>query len=58
LEIIQGAAWVRNERLKLSGLVEDDRGAMTQGASMVAEHTSGDYHANEEDALVGITNWI
>lgn len=51
LEIIQGAAWVRNERLKLFGLVEDDRGAMTQGASVVADHNSGDYQANQEAAL-------
>ncbi|MBT8452778.1 MAG: FkbM family methyltransferase [Deltaproteobacteria bacterium] len=51
LEIIQGAAWVRNEKLKLFGLVEDDRGAMTQGASVVADHNSGDYQANQEAAL-------
>lgn len=36
LEIMQDAAWVRNEKLKLCGLVEDERGAMT---------------ANEEAAL-------
>lgn len=51
LEIIQGAAWVRNETLKLFGLVEDDRGAMTQGASVVPEHNSGDYVADQDAAL-------
>jgi hypothetical protein len=40
------------------GLVEDDRGAMTQGASLVADHNSGDYQANQEAAGVGVTIWI
>jgi FkbM family methyltransferase len=51
LEIMQGAAWVRNEKLKLFGLVEDDRGAMTQGASVVSDHNSDYHRANEEAAL-------
>ena len=51
VEIIEGAAWTRNEKLKLFGLVEDERGAMTQGASVVAEHNSGDYVADQDAAL-------
>jgi len=51
VEIIEGAAWTRNEKLKLFGLVEDDRGATTQGASVVAEHNSGDYVSDQEAAL-------
>jgi len=51
LDFIQGAAWTKNEKLKLFGLVEDDRGETTQGASVVAEHNSGDYETDEEAAI-------
>lgn len=51
IEIIQGAAWVRNETLKLFGLVEDERGEMTQGASVVAEHNSSEYESDQGAAL-------
>jgi FkbM family methyltransferase len=51
IDIVQGAAWVRNEKLKLFGLVEDERGEQTQGASVVAEHNSGDYESDREAAL-------
>ncbi len=51
LEFVEGAAWTKEGKLKLFGLVEDDRGAMTQGASVVADHNSGDYVADEEAAI-------
>jgi FkbM family methyltransferase len=51
LDFIEGAAWTKEGKLKLFGLVEDDRGATTQGASVVADHNSGDYEADEEAAI-------
>ena len=51
LDFIEGAAWTKERKLKLFGLVEDDRGAMTQGASVVADHNSGDYAADEEATI-------
>ena len=41
LEFIEAAVWVRNEKLKLFGLVEDDRGETSQGASHELESQAG-----------------
>jgi hypothetical protein len=35
MDFIQGAAWIKNEKVKVYGLVEDDRGETTQGASVI-----------------------
>lgn len=51
LDFIEGAAWTGEGKLKLFGLVEDERGETTQGASVVAEHNSGDYVADQEAAI-------
>ena len=51
LDFIEGAAWTKDGKLKLFGLVEDDRGETTQGASVVADHNSGDYEADEDAAI-------
>jgi FkbM family methyltransferase len=50
-DFIEAAAWTKVGKLKLFGLVEDERGATTQGASVVADHNSGDYEADEEAAI-------
>lgn len=51
LEFIEGAAWTKNEKLKLFGLVEDERGETTQGGSVIADHNSAEYMANQDAAL-------
>jgi FkbM family methyltransferase len=51
LEFVEGAAWTKNEKLKLFGLVEDKRGETTQGASVVVDHNSGEYVADQDAAL-------
>jgi len=51
LNFIEAAAWTKVGKLKLFGLVEDERGATTQGASVVADHNSSDYEADEEAAI-------
>jgi FkbM family methyltransferase len=47
----QAAGWTKVGKLKLFGLVEDERGATTQRASVVADHNSSDYEADEEAAI-------
>lgn len=51
VELIEGAAWTENTTLRLFGLVEDERGETTQGASVVADHNSGDYTSDQDAAL-------
>lgn len=51
LNFIEGAAWTKNEKLKLFGLVEDERGETTQGASVVADHNSSEYAADQDAAI-------
>ena len=51
LELIKGAAWIRNEKLKLFGLVEDERGGTTQGASIVVDHNSSEYASDQGAAI-------
>lgn len=51
LEFMEAAAWVRNEKLKLFGLVEDNRGETSDGASVISNHNSSMYLSNNEEAL-------
>lgn len=51
VEFIQAAAWTEEGSLKLFGLVEDERGDTSQGASVVAKHNGNLYEANEEQAV-------
>lgn len=51
IELIEGAAWTENTTLRLFGLVEDERGETTQGASVVSDHNSGDYTSDQDAAL-------
>ncbi|GHB37238.1 FkbM family methyltransferase [Mongoliitalea lutea] len=51
IEIIQKAAWINNSTLKFFGLVEDERGETSQGASVLEEHNGSMYKANKEASL-------
>lgn len=46
LEIIEAAAWIEETTLKLFGLVEDSRGAVSDGASVIEKHNSTLYTAD------------
>ena len=51
IELIEGAAWTENTKLSLFGLVEDERGETTQGASVISEHNSSEYTSDQDAAL-------
>jgi FkbM family methyltransferase len=50
IEIIEKAVWTEDGTMKLFGLVEDHRGDVTTGASIVSEHNSAKYESNAEQA--------
>lgn len=50
-EIINKAVSTKNGTLKLYGLVEDKRGQLSVGASVIKDHNSIYYHSNEAKAL-------
>ena len=50
VEILEKAVWTEDGTVKLFGLVEDHRGEVTTGASILSEHNSAYYEANEEQA--------
>lgn len=51
ITFLEAAAWVRNEKLKLFGLVESQEGATSTGASVVSNHNSGSYESKADEAL-------
>lgn len=51
MEIIEAAAWKEDGELSLYGLVEDERGTTSQGASVVSDHNSSLYETNKNQAL-------
>ncbi len=48
---INKAAHIENSKTKLFGTVEDDRGKMSEGASIINEHNSNMYKSNYEKGL-------
>ncbi|MAJ85434.1 MAG: hypothetical protein CL687_00470 [Candidatus Pelagibacter sp.] len=50
IQLINKAAFVYNGKTKLYGLVEDHRGKLSDGASIIKEHDSALYVSNEADA--------
>jgi len=50
--IIEAAAAARDGEARLYGLVEDERGETSQGASIFSQHNSAFYRADEGAALV------
>jgi FkbM family methyltransferase len=52
IEILSKAADIENGEKKFYGLVEDGRGALSEGGSIVDFHNSAMYKPNEEEAIV------
>tara|TARA_B100000989_G_scaffold133059_1_gene98836 strand:+ start:2285 stop:2983 length:699 start_codon:yes stop_codon:yes gene_type:complete len=50
IQLINKAAFVHNGKINLYGLVEDHRGKISDGASIIKDHASLLYDANEENA--------
>lgn len=50
IQLINKAAFVHNGKIKLYGLVEDHRGKLSDGASIIKEHDSALYVSNEAEA--------
>ena len=51
IQLINKAAFVHNGKIKLYGLVDDHRGKLSDGASIIKDHASLIYDANEEKAI-------
>lgn len=51
VQFIEAAAWTNHSRLKLFGLVEDERGEQSSGASVISKHNESMYESNAERAL-------
>ena len=45
IEFINKAAYFKNSRMKLFGTVEDQRGKLSEGASIIKEHNSKSYES-------------
>jgi FkbM family methyltransferase len=50
-QFLERAVWVREEKLKFFGLVEDSRGSTSDGGSIISNHNGAQYQANKEDAI-------
>jgi FkbM family methyltransferase len=51
IEFLEAAVWVRKEKLKFFGLVEDSRGNTSTGGSILENHNSVIYQADIEKAI-------
>lgn len=51
IDILQKAVWIEDAKLKFFGLVEDQRGETSSGASVVEAHNSAMYVANKEASI-------
>ena len=51
ISFLSKAAYIQNTKKKFFGLVEDDRGALSEGASILKDHNSNMYDANEEKSI-------
>ena len=51
ISLINKAAFTYDGKIKLFGLVEDERGNISTGASVIKEHNSNVYEANANNAL-------
>lgn len=51
VKIEDGAVWTEDGTMKLYGLVEDERGDVSDGASLLAEHNKKFYESDEEKAI-------
>ena len=51
IEFINKAAYFKNSRMKLFGTVEDQRGKLSEGASIIKEHNSKSYESQLKDAI-------
>lgn len=62
LRIIESAAWVKKDKLKFYGLVEDQVGNTSTGASLLANHNSSFYKSEESMAIVvdafSLSDWL
>jgi len=54
IQLINKAAFVHNGKINLYGLVEDHRGKISDGASIIKDHASLLYDANEENGSLNI----
>ncbi len=50
-KFLERAVWVREEKLKFFGLVEDKRGSTSTGGSVVENHNGAMYQADKEHAI-------
>jgi FkbM family methyltransferase len=51
LEIMDAAVWTEDATMKLFGLVEDDCGSTSTGASLISEHNFSTYESDSESAI-------
>ncbi len=51
INYINKAAYIKNSKIKLYGTVEDYRGKLSDGASIISEHNSNIYNSDYENAL-------
>jgi len=51
LEIVDGAVWTEDGTMELFGLVEDHRGEISDGASLLSSHNTKFYEPDAEKAL-------
>lgn len=51
VNIVEAAVWTEEGTMKLYGLVEDDRGEVSDGASLLSEHNTKYYEADDDNAI-------
>lgn len=51
INFIEAAAWINNDDLSFFGLVENDRGATSDGGSVIKEHNSKMYEADTNNSI-------
>lgn len=51
ITFLEVAAWINTDTLQFFGLVEDDRGATSDGGSVVADHNGVFYEADKQQSI-------